>query len=319
MVLHYSRFLEEKREARKQKLAMRICKNSGTTRSVASIEAITGTLRSKKPAIAPPAAAAMPAKQPTVAKKEIVPIAKPEVNKQQKKTFIGFRQTATSMKRAEMAQAGVKPKAQVAKPAVATAAAPIKAKKPSVAHTRAIGLLKKKLTVPQSPNFTVRRQTIARQPLPNPSTSASNTTVVDGSPSRRSSITWTVPFTPEARRQESSPLRTPKVKNFTRKSFSETKSPARKVPAVPVQLIRSSSSASLARLSRPSVAFASSINASRFSRSFFDLPKELSEKYVFIASSFCLCSFIDLIVYIERSFSSGSRRRVALVVVIWVV
>jgi hypothetical protein len=281
----YRRILEERREARKQKLAMRICKNSGSTASVASIEAITGTLRSKKPltATAPPAAtAARPAKLPTVAKKEIVPTTKPEVNKQQQKKIFGFRQTATSMKRAEMAQAGVKSKVPVTKP---TVVANVETKKPSVGHVRAVGLLKKKLTVPHSPNFSVRRQTIAQKSIPNPSIAAATTTVIDGSPSRRSSITWNVPFTPEARQQGNSPLRTPKVKIFTRKSFSETKSPARKIPAVPVQMIRSSSSASLARLSRPSVAFASSISTSRFSRSFFDLPKELSEKYVFIASS----------------------------------
>ena len=266
--------LEQKREARRAKLVKRLTRNLKTnTLSTSSIDALTGTGSSKKPARAAPHVGTAPVlvKQAAVKRETTAPAAKPQAVKQQVKPT--YRQTATSQKQADMALSKPRP------PPATT-----QTKKPAAITTKTFVTLKKKLTVPQSPNFSVRRQTVAKHPVARvEATAPSTATVVDGntSGSRRSSITWTVPFTPERPQQPPNSPRTPIGKIFFRKSFSETKSPVRKVPAVPVPMIRSSSSNSLARLSRPntkrSVAFASSTSTSRFSRSFFDIPQQLSE------------------------------------------
>lgn len=295
--------IEEKREARKQKLLMRLGRNLRNPLSVSSLEALTGTLRSKK---APPNASIARLKEDpkeVIIKQEI-----PEKKQAQLKRTLSFGQTATSLRRTNIANGGASTlKRSVSFKSVATPVMKIVALSKATQVARAP---KPKLTVPYSPNFSNRvRPPVVKPPLPskqsNPvlrKTPADQTpksllkkaplpgvcSVIKTEPpvtdaTKRKSSTWMVPLTPEQKmpppKCASSP-RTPIVKPFIRKSFSESKNQ----PNRSVQLARSVSNATMVQPSsifpRKSVANTTLSKESRFSRSIWSAPKEPSEKYV---------------------------------------
>jgi len=330
--------LEERREERKQKLLVRLGRNLSNPLSVTSWEALTGTLKSKK---AP--TSATKSKEPaqvkiekevkpnvsswetlrgslknkkvtvnatTVTKKnETVPVklestAKSE-SKQIKRT-LSFGQTATSIKRTNLANGGT-----TLKRATSFKSIPTSAKKPVASQvTQLSSTHKQKLTVPCSPNFTNRtKQPSAAiktipvassakpvaickrapvqvprsfQPVSSSSEKALDTAGLVSEVTKRKSASWMIPLTPERKTSPSksgpNAQHTPNVKPFIRKSFSESKAASNRS----VQINRSVSSVSMVRpststLPRKSVA-PSILGNDSSRRSVWGVPKEPSEK-----------------------------------------
>ena len=254
----------------------------------------------------------------------------PKIPNQGMKKSLSFRQTATSLKRANLATMGIqthrtelakreplassrKPVATV--PARSAPVAPSNVKKPvgtipsnSFVHKKpatavpprstilkkpATGIppakqanLNRKLTLPQSPNFSSRLKErsaakvltahTAGKVLPSISArpaatqaAASKVSQVKKETESQNTATWVNPLTPEARATPArilmaksvakTPLSpsTPKIKPFARKSFTDVK-------------VRPSSS----------VSFRTGNNESKLSQSMWSLKKEPSEKYV---------------------------------------
>lgn len=297
------KMLEEKREARRQKLITRLGRNSNVPLSEASIEALTGTLRNKK------AQGNSSAVKPKEEKKELI-LPKPDNSVKKSvplKRTLSFGQTATSLKRTTIANGGAPIKRAISFRAIPTSAPKMVAPQaPQMARPQ-----KSKLTVPYSPNFTnrsrqppaikpplstskpvaglVRKLNVTQTPKPLPAARAVNYSgpVVSEITTKRRSSSWMVPLTPEQKvssikmtppRSASSP-RTPNVKPFIRKSFSESKT----LPNRSTQLARSTSTATVAlassTLSSKGIANSTQLKESRSSRSIWNVSKEPSEKY----------------------------------------
>ena len=285
----------------------RLGRNLTNPLNVSSLEAITGTLKSKKT----PAKTAfnrqskedISIKEENVSvKEENVSVQGNSVNKKpQLKKALSFRQTITSQKRSDIANAG----SSSLKRATSFKHVPSSVSKPVTQAVKTVQNVKQKLTVPYSPNFSVRTRPSVRPPppiakpnatLPNTAkkavkpqltkaqaTSSPQPRAVDSTDStKRRSTSWMIPLTPEkttTSNSVSSP-RTPNVKPFVRKSFSESKT----MPKRSTTLGRSDSNAAMARpsstLLRKSVAPSTFGNESRLSRSVWSIPKEPTEKYV---------------------------------------
>ena len=286
-------------------MALRLARNLGKPISVASLDALTGTLRSKRAPIA----------TPVKTNEQITAPPKQEIEKKQErkaplKRTLSYGQTATSLKRTNIANGGITLKRATSFksiPATKKSVAPCPAKDPQVARVQ-----KQKLTIPHSPNFTNRNR---QPPVPKPivqstaksvktqanhvlkaaansssqATGAAGSTVkVVNEVNKRKSSSWMVPFTPERKSPPRAPSsatkpnpspRTPNVKPFIRKSFSESKTApnrstllSRSVSTVAIRLQSSS-------LARKSVAPSTLGKESRFSV----LKKEPSDKYEFIS------------------------------------
>jgi hypothetical protein len=336
--MFHRRLLEERREERKQKLLVRLGRNLSNPLSVSSWEALTGTLRSKK---AP--TSAVKSKEPVQAQieKEVKPnvsswdalrgslknkkgtvkattVTKPneavavKVENAAKsesrpiKRTLSFGQTATSLKRTNLANGGA-----TLKRATSFKSIPTSAKKPvAPPATQLTSVQKQKLTVPCSPNFTNRtkQQTAAIKSVPVASStkpvavskrapvqlprsfqpvSSSSEKALDTAETvpeviKRKSSSWMIPMTPERKASPSktgpNAQHTPNVKPFIRKSFSESKTASNRS----VQINRSVSSVSMIRpstttLPRRSVA-PSLLGNDSSRRSVWGVSKEPSEK-----------------------------------------
>lgn len=246
------------------KLMMRLGRNQSKPLSMAAAEAITGTLRNKKPATTTNASQ-------EVASSNQPKAVKAEAPKQAVKSSLSFRQTATSEKRANPTTQGALPK----KPMPPTKKVSVGAKRPATAghpipaaHAR---LQKQKLTVPHSPKFSVRpqrvapivsrpatapvslkshmaaaRQTTGKTTKPLVPAAAKKTSAVDkinGASTvknKRNSTAWTVPASPK----RAEPVKETPFKPFIRKSLSESKAARSVGPSKQQQqLARSVSSA----------------------------------------------------------------------------
>lgn len=281
---------------------------------LASMEALTGTLKSKKPATAVDL-------DPSDGAKPIIEASKPKeaVKKTSIKSSLSFRQTATSLKRANIASLGVQLKRSQSLKSVTAQEKPVVVKKDVEKKIPAPQpRLQKltKLTVPQSPKFSARSQirsttrppvasslkppvpTIARQvpqarvtklPAVRPKTTTSVATrdQVDAQPVitvKRKSSTWMIPLTPD-RAVPPTPVqgfsspRTPiAVKPYIRKSLSDSKAPRN---GSPKPLARSVSNAALARASSSNLlrkSVAATPNRSMLSRSSIHIQKEPSQQ-----------------------------------------
>ena len=233
------------REARKLKLMKRLGRNQSKPLSLETAEALTGTLRNKKPT----ALVAHSIQDAPLPPKAEVPKRPAAV-----KSSLSFRQTATSEKRANLATA----KGALQKNPLPPKTQPVAVKRPATAPVPAHARLQKqKLTIPQSPNFSTRRvptRTATRpataplsikshmvaartttfkqpaKPIVAPlgkKKAPTSTDKVDGEPvitRKRNSASWTVPLSPKrAEPVKATPvLSTPKVKPFVRKSMSES-------------------------------------------------------------------------------------------------
>jgi len=333
------RLLEERREERKQKLLLRLGRNLSNPLSVTSWEALTGTLRSKK---TPTGAIAVKPKEPvqvkieketkpkvsswdalkgsfkskkatakasTTKSVESVPVKleAPVKSERQVKRTLSFGQTATSIKRTNLANGGA-----TLKRATSFKSIPTPAKKPVAPQATHLTLVQKqKLTVPCSPNFTNRTKQQSAplksapvasstrpitgskmkpiqlpksfQPVSSSSVKALDSPGLVSEVTKRRSSSWMIPLTPPERKttpSKSGPntQHTPNVKPFIRKSFSESKA----VPNRSVQINRSVSSVSMIRpststLPRKSVA-PSILQKDSSRRSVWSVSKEPTEK-----------------------------------------
>lgn len=338
-VCKFRKLLEERREERKQKLLARLGRNLSNPPSVSSWEALTGTLRSKK---TPTGTNLVKPKEITSVKNEdttkpksvsswevlkgslknrktttkAIPVKANEANpikphattqsgkSVQLKRTLSFGQTATSLKRTNIASGGA-----TLKRATSFKPIPTSVKKPAAPQVSQITHeQKQKLTVPHSPNFSNRTKQppavtkpqaltatnpVASRKMPasqvpkhishiasSPQKIVDKTATVADMTKRKSS-TWMVPLTPERKSSPSKAVsnsqHTPNIKPFNRKSFSE----ARPVPVRSTQINRSVSTVSMIRppstLPRKSVA-PSTLGKESNRRSVWSVSKEPSEK-----------------------------------------
>ena len=287
----------------------RLNRNNPNPSKICSLEAIAGIQRSKNSPAKHQATSATATMKKEAAKTE---------EKPQLKKNLMIRQTATSMKRATMTTGSFKPREVfTARPA------PNINKKPEVPQVKSLKV-NPKLTMPRSPSFT------HRAPRPAPSTQKPITTSKNSGPAKpvpkteqkkvanqtprktetvpevkstRKSSSWMIPLTPEKAitvvdGAKNSP-RTPKVKPFIRKSFSETKVTRKSVAPLnrtlnpmpapkPTSLVRRSVSVSTLNSSRSSV------------RSSWMFQKEPSEKYFFKQFRFPAENFNDFGTFREK-------------------
>ena len=268
---------------------MRLNRNNPNPSNIYSLEAIAGIQRSKNPPEKHQATSVT-----TTVKNEAV---KTEEKPQLKKNLM-IRQTATSMKRATMTTGSFKPREVfTARPALNIN------KKPEVPQVKSLKV-NPKLTMPRSPSFThraprpapaVQKPTASKnsgpaKPVPKTeqkkvaTQTPRKTEAVPEVKSTRKSSSWMIPLTPEKAitvvdGAKNSP-RTPKVKPFVRKSFSESKV-TRKSVAPLNRTLNPMPAPKPASMVRRSVSV-STLNSSRSSvRSSWMFQKEPSEKYFF--------------------------------------
>ncbi|XP_057375652.1 uncharacterized protein LOC130696584 [Daphnia carinata] len=332
------KLLEERREERRQKLLARLGRNLSNPPNVSSWEALTGTLKNKKAptninlvkpketvsikqenAAKPKKVSSWEALKGSLRNKttvKAIPVqanegvpaklhatTKPEKGLSVKRT-LSFGQTATSLKRTNIANNGATLKRSTSFKSI-----PTSTKKPVAPQvSQATHVQKQKLTVPCSPNFSNRTRQPAAAIKPQSVTATKSAMVcklpssnvpkqfshiassspktVDntahvGAVTKRKSSSWMVPLTPERKgspsKAVSSTQHTPNIKPFVRKSFSE----ARAVPIRSTQINRSVSTVSMNRppstLPRKSVA-PNTLGKDSNRRSVWSISKEPSEK-----------------------------------------
>lgn len=332
------KLLEERREERKQKLLARLGRNLSNPPSVSSWEALTGTLKSKKAptninlvnqketvsiknenAARPKSVSSWEALKGSLRNKttmkatpvqpneanlvKLHAITKPEKGVSVKRT-LSFAQTATSLKRTNIANNGATLKRSTSFKSI-----PTSTKKPVAPQvSQSTRVQKQKLTVPISPTFSNRTKQPPEAIKPQSVTATKSVMVckmpankvpkqvlhiassspktVDntahvGAVTKRKSSSWMIPLTPERKgspsKAVSSTQHTPNIKPFVRKSFSE----ARAVPIRSTQINRSVSTVSMNRppstFPRKSVA-PSTLGKESNRRSIWSISKEPSEK-----------------------------------------